>query len=33
MWLQKIESKDQNIVDKKFTHNGHMIMIGVNFHF
>lgn len=26
-------SKDQNIVDKKFNDNGHMITIGVNFHF
>jgi opacity protein-like surface antigen len=33
IWLEKIESKDQNIVDKKFNDNGHMITIGVNFHF
>jgi len=33
VWLEKIESKDQNIFDKKFNDNGHMITIGVNFHF
>ena len=33
IWLEKIESKDQNIVDKKFSDNGHMVTIGVNFHF
>ena len=33
IWLEKIESKDQNIVDKKFNDNGHMVTIGVNFHF
>jgi opacity protein-like surface antigen len=33
IWLEKIESKDQNIVDKKFNDNGHMITIGLNFHF
>jgi len=33
LWLEKIESKDQNIFDKKFNDNGHMITIGVNFHF
>jgi opacity protein-like surface antigen len=33
IWLEKIESKDQNIVDKKFNDNGHMVTIGVNVHF
>ena len=33
IWLEKIESKDQNIVDKKFNDNGHMVTIGLNFHF
>jgi len=33
IWLEKIESKDQNIGGKKFNDNGHMITIGVNFHF
>lgn len=33
IWLEKIESKDQNIADKKFNDNGHMVTIGVNFHF
>src|SRR5574340_788157 len=32
-WLEKIESKDQNIVDKKFQDNGHMVTLGINFHF
>jgi hypothetical protein len=31
--LEKIESRDQNIVDKKFQDNGHMITVGLNFHF
>lgn len=33
IWLEKIQSKDQNIVDKKFQDNGHMVTVGVNFHF
>ena len=33
IWLEKIQSKDQNIVDKKFKDTGHMVTIGVNFHF
>jgi opacity protein-like surface antigen len=33
IWLERIESKDQNVVDKKFNDNGHMITIGLNFHF
>lgn len=33
IWLEKIESRDQNIVDKSFNDNGHMITIGLNFHF
>lgn len=33
VWLEKIESQDQNIVDKKFDDNGHMVTIGLNFHF
>ena len=33
IWLERIESKDQNVVDKKFNDNGHMTTIGLNFHF
>ena len=33
IWLEKIESKDQNIVDKKFQDNGHMVTAAINFHF
>jgi opacity protein-like surface antigen len=33
IWLEKIESKDENIFDKKYNDNGHMVTIGVNFHF
>jgi len=33
IWLEKVQSKDQNIVDKKFNDNGHMVTIGINFHF
>jgi opacity protein-like surface antigen len=33
IWLEKIESKDQNVTDKSFQDNGHMITAGINFHF
>ncbi len=33
IWLEKVQSRDQNIVDKKFDDNGHMVTIGLNFHF
>ena len=33
IWLEKIESREQNITDKKFDDNGHMVTIGLNFHF
>lgn len=33
IWLEDIRSKDQNVVDKKFNDNGHMITVGLNFHF
>ncbi len=33
IWLEKIQSRDQNIADKQFNDNGHMITIGLNFHF
>ena len=33
IWLEKVQSKDQNIKDKSFDENGHMITAGLNFHF
>ena len=33
IWLEDIRSKDQNIKDKDFNDNGHMITAGLNFHF
>ncbi len=33
IWLEKVESRDQNIVDKRFQDSGHMVTIGLNFHF
>lgn len=33
LWLEDIQSKDQNIKDKNFNDNGHMVTVGLNFHF
>ena len=33
IWLEDIQSIDQNIKDKNFNDNGHMITAGLNFHF
>jgi opacity protein-like surface antigen len=33
IWLEDIESRDQNIKDKSFNDNGHMVTAGLNFHF
>jgi opacity protein-like surface antigen len=33
IWLEKVESRESNILDKRFRDNGHMITIGLNFHF
>ena len=33
IWLEDVRSKDQNIKDKNFNDNGHMITVGLNFHF
>lgn len=33
IWLEKLESKNVSLDDKKFDSNGHMITIGLNFHF
>lgn len=33
IWLEKIASKEQNIADKEFKDAGHMVTIGLNYHF
>ena len=33
IWLEKLESRDENLVEKKYENNAHMITIGLNFHF
>ncbi|HMS82770.1 MAG TPA: outer membrane beta-barrel protein [Nitrospira sp.] len=33
IWLEKIESKNVSLDDKKFNDNGHMVTVGLNFHF
>ncbi|HEX2056532.1 MAG TPA: porin family protein [Nitrospiraceae bacterium] len=33
IWLEKIESRDENVVEKKYENNAHMVTIGLNFHF
>lgn len=33
IWLERVESKNQNLEDKKFNDNGHMVTIGLNIHF
>lgn len=33
IWLEDVRSRDQNIQDKDFNDNGHMITAGLNFHF
>lgn len=33
IWLESIESKNVSLDDKKFSDNGHMITVGLNFHF
>ena len=33
IWLEKIESRDENFVDKKYNDNGHMVTIDLNLHF
>jgi opacity protein-like surface antigen len=33
IWLEQVKSRDQNIINKNFEDNGHMVTIGVNFHF
>jgi opacity protein-like surface antigen len=33
IWVEDIQSKDQNLQDKSFNDNGHMITVGLNLHF
>jgi opacity protein-like surface antigen len=33
IWLEQIESRDENLVEKKYENNAHMVTIGLNFHF
>jgi opacity protein-like surface antigen len=33
IWLEKIQSKNVSLDDKKFDDTGHMITVGLNFHF
>jgi len=33
VWLETIDSTNQNIKDKSFNDNGHMVTVGLNFHF
>lgn len=33
IWLEDIRSKDNNLLDKKFDDRGHMVTLGINFHF
>ena len=33
IWLERLDSRGQNIEDKKFNDNGHMVTIGLNIHF
>lgn len=33
VWLERVQSKDQNLTDKKFQDEGHMVTIGLNYHF
>lgn len=33
IWDEKLDSGDQNIIEKSFENNAHMVTIGLNFHF
>ena len=33
IWLENLQSRDDNLVDKKYENNAHMVTIGLNFHF
>jgi opacity protein-like surface antigen len=33
VWLERVQSKDENLFDKKFQDEGHMVTIGLNYHF
>lgn len=33
IWLEDVQSRDQNIKDKNFRDSGQMVTVGINFHF
>ena len=33
IWLEDVNSRDQNIKDKNFRDSGQMVTVGINFHF
>ncbi len=33
VWLERVQSKDENLQNKKFQDEGHMVTIGLNYHF
>ncbi len=33
IWLEKVESKDSNLLDKKFDDSGPLVTVALNFHF
>jgi opacity protein-like surface antigen len=33
VWLERVQSKDENLFDKNFQDEGHMVTIGLNYHF
>jgi opacity protein-like surface antigen len=33
VWLERVQSRDEKLFDKKFQDEGHMVTIGLNYHF
>ncbi|MDR4493545.1 MAG: outer membrane beta-barrel protein, partial [Nitrospirales bacterium] len=33
VWLESLESKNDNLFDKNFKDEGHMVTVGLNYHF
>jgi opacity protein-like surface antigen len=33
VWLERVQSRDDSLFDKRFQDHGHMVTIGLNFHF